>query len=87
MGIEPSSHSPDVVEIANDKYNDRPKPSKSRAWMGENRCEVWSFRRIACGNVAGWNSTRLRRTGEIVIEQVASEGWYGDVLRRLSHFR
>jgi hypothetical protein len=28
MGIEPSSESPDVVEIANDKCKDLPKPSK-----------------------------------------------------------
>jgi hypothetical protein len=31
MGIEPSSYSPDVVEIADDKYDHRPKPSVSMA--------------------------------------------------------
>ena len=29
--------------------------------------------KVACGNVGGWNSARLRRASEIVIEQVASE--------------
>src|SRR5215472_5115268 len=30
MGIEPSSHSPYVLEMMNDTHNDRPKPSKSQ---------------------------------------------------------
>jgi hypothetical protein len=46
MGIEPSSYSADVVEIANDKYDDRPKPSKQQASMSESRCQVGSFTRV-----------------------------------------
>lgn len=30
MGIELSSYSPDVVEMANDKYNDRPSRKRRR---------------------------------------------------------
>jgi hypothetical protein len=46
MGIEPSAGSLDVVEITNDDYDDRPKPSNSQAFMSESRCEVWSFPRF-----------------------------------------
>jgi hypothetical protein len=34
MGIESSSYSPDVVEIANDKYSGRPRPSsRKHRWV------------------------------------------------------
>jgi len=46
MGIEPESYSPDVVEIADDKFDCRPKPSKSQALMDESRGEIRSLRRV-----------------------------------------
>ena len=49
MGIEPESYSPDVVEIANDKCDSRPKPSKSQAVMTKSRYEIRSFRRVLSG--------------------------------------
>ena len=52
MGIEPSSYCPDVIEIANDKYGDRPKPSKWQASMSESRCQLLPLAR------ALWRSAR-----------------------------
>jgi hypothetical protein len=53
------------------------------------RLELWAkaselieiCHKVGCGNVGGWNSARLRRASEIVIEQVASECRYRPALQ------
>jgi hypothetical protein len=50
MGIEPSSCSPDVVEIANDKSDARPKPSKSQGSMSGSCCQM----RSSLGSHTAW---------------------------------
>jgi len=79
MGIEPSSYCPDVVEIANDKYSDRPKPSKSEPWMSESRCEVWSL----AGVLERLGRTHLRILGRLQSKKNKVPKWAQDKLRRI----
>ena len=50
MGIEPSSCSPDVVEIASDKSDARPKPPKSQGSMSGSCCQM----RSSLGSHTAW---------------------------------
>jgi len=46
MGIEPSPRSLHVVEITNDNYDDRPKPSKSEVLRSVTCRTVCSFSQV-----------------------------------------